>query len=118
MTLDFISLLINSAAAVLLSSVPAGGLIISEIMHNPVVVSDFRGEYIEIHNTTANEIDINGLIVSTANESGFTVNQSINVAIGGYLVLAASSNSTPMVATQMLIFSIHTQTLNWVRMIL
>ena len=93
MSLGLISLLLNTAQAVPLSSVPAGGLVISEIMHDPVSVADFRGEYIEVHNTTSNEVDINGLIVSTANESGFTVNQTINVPAGGYVVLAASANS-------------------------
>jgi len=91
MSLGLISLLINSASAVPLSSVPAGGLIITEIMHDPVVVADFRGEYIEIYNTTGSEVDINGLVVESANESGFTVNQSITVPSGGYVVLAASS---------------------------
>ena len=93
MSLGLLSLLINTAQAVPLSSVNAGELVVSEIMHDPASVADYRGEYIEIHNTLGVEVDINGLVVNTSNEAGFTVNQSIIVPAGGYVVLGASSNS-------------------------
>ena len=93
MSLSLLSLLISSAHAVPLSAVPVGGLVISEIQHNPDATADYRGEYVEIYNAHSDEIDINGLIVNSAGDTGFTVNQSITVAAGDYVVLAARSNS-------------------------
>jgi hypothetical protein len=92
MSLSILGLLIASAEAVPLSSVPAGGLVISEIMHDPSVVADYRGEYIEIFNNHSAEVDLNGLQLDSG-ETGATVNQSIVVPVGGYAVLAARSSS-------------------------
>ena len=86
MLIGLISLIIQSAHAVPLSSVPAGGLVISEIMHDPVMVADFRGEYIEIYNAHTADIDINGLVLNSG-EGLVTVNQSITVPVGGYAVV-------------------------------
>ena len=77
MTLKLISLLINSATACFIFGF-RGGLVIS-VMHNPVILADYRGEYIEMFITTGDEIDINGLVVSSNGDSGFTVGQSINI---------------------------------------
>ena len=92
MSLSLLSLLLNSAQAVPLSSVPAGGLVISEIQHNPDSTADFRGEYFEIYNAHSDEVDINGLVVDSSGDAGFTVNQSITVPAGEYVVLAARLN--------------------------
>ena len=62
-------------------------------MHNPDAVVDYRGEYIEIHNRHSQEIDLNGLTVVSSNEAGFTINTSVTVAAGGYVVLGTRSNS-------------------------
>jgi hypothetical protein len=62
-------------------------------MHDPVVVADYRGEYIEIHNTTAGDIDINGLVLDTSFQAGFTITESIIIPAGGYFVLGANSIS-------------------------
>ena len=40
MSLSILGLIIATAEAVPLSSVPAGGLVITEIMHDPSVVAD------------------------------------------------------------------------------
>ncbi len=90
MSLGLISLLISNAFAVPLSSVPAGGLVISEIMHNPDASADYRGEYIEIYNAHTDTVDLNGLVVTSSGEAGFTVSQTVNVAAGDYAVLAVS----------------------------
>ena len=89
LSIGLISLLTNSAHAVSLDSVPVGGLVISEIMHNPDVVVDFRGEYIEIYNAHTESIDINGLTVVSSGEAGFTIGQSITIPVGGYAVFAS-----------------------------
>ena len=88
-----LSLLISPASAIPLSGAPANALVISEIMHNPDAVVDYRGEYIEIHNRHSQEIDLNGLTVVSSNEAGFTINTSVTVAAGGYVVLGTRSNS-------------------------
>jgi hypothetical protein len=94
LSFGILSLLISQAEAVSIDAVPVGGLIITEIMSNPNQVVDYLGEYIEIYNAHTEEIDINGLIVTSSGESGFTVNTSITIPIGGYAVLATSSDST------------------------
>jgi hypothetical protein len=94
LSFGILSLLISQAEAVSIDAVPVGGLIISEVMSDPNVVVDYLGEYIEIYNAHSAEIDINGLVVTSSNEAGFTVNTSITIPVGGYAVLASSSNSS------------------------
>jgi len=56
-------------------------------MHDPTKVADYRGEWIELYNTSASSININGLEVSSSNNTGFTVTDSIVVPAGGYTLL-------------------------------
>jgi hypothetical protein len=88
-SLGLISLLTSTAKAVTLDAISPGDLVITEIMHNPDAVADYRGEYIEIYNASNNPIDINGLQVVSSNEAGFTVSGSLTIAAGEYAVLAA-----------------------------
>ena len=46
-SLALLSLFVSEASAIPLSGAPSNALVISEIMHNPDVVVDNRGEYIE-----------------------------------------------------------------------
>ncbi len=46
------------------ASISPGDLIISEVMANPVAVSDTNGEWFEIHNLTGNSLDLNGITLS------------------------------------------------------
>ncbi len=46
------------------ASISPGDLIISEVMANPVAVSDTSGEWFEIHNLTGNSLDLDGITLS------------------------------------------------------
>ena len=56
-----------------LSDVKDGDILITEIMHDPVKIDDFRGEWIEIYNNSDQDIDLQGLIVRSSKEAGFQI---------------------------------------------
>jgi len=76
-----------------------GDLIITELMPDPVAISDDIGEYIEIYNTSANTITLEGLRVQSdflASRS-FTVSGPVFLEPGGYFVFVASPAAAPAV---------------------
>ena len=76
------------------SSLGAGDLIISEIMTNPVTVFDFRGEWFEIYNNSGFDVGLNGLTVSSSNNTGFTIGDDVVVAANDYALLAVNGGSS------------------------
>ena len=76
------------ALPVALTTLGVGDLIISEIMTDPTQTSDWRGEWFEIYNNTASKVNLNGLIVSSSGQSGFTLTDDVVVPAGGYVVFA------------------------------
>ena len=72
-----------------------GDIIITEIMQNPSAVSDSAGEWFEIYNTTGAPIDIAGWDFKDSSNSAedFTINSSLVVPAGGYIVLGNNANS-------------------------
>ncbi|MFH1469585.1 MAG: lamin tail domain-containing protein [Pseudomonadota bacterium] len=67
-----------------------GGLVISEIMFNPDACDDSKGEYLEVHNAGTSACTMEGLVVTReGTEDDFTIEESVVVAAGGYVVLAA-----------------------------
>ena len=86
---DFCTLIISSSIDI--SALGVGDLIISEIMHNPTVVPDYRGEWFEIYNNSGSDVNLNGLIVTGTGAESFTISEDVPVAAGGYAVLAARS---------------------------
>lgn len=76
-----------------INTLQSGDLIISEVMHNPETVVDYRGEWIEIYNNSGNDLNLNGLQIDNGVESGVTVNQSLIVADGAYVVLGVYASS-------------------------
>ncbi|REE83577.1 putative secreted protein (Por secretion system target) [Lutibacter oceani] len=92
------NLVINSLGAisktVVLSgnvSPNVGSIIITEIMHNPTMVTDANGEYFEVYNTTAIDIDLNGWVISDNESESHPINSSVIVPSGGFAVLARNS---------------------------
>lgn len=69
-----------------------GDLVISEIMHTPSAVEDFRGEWFEIYNSTTQQINLKGLIVKSSNEQQFTVESDILIESGAFALFAARDN--------------------------
>jgi len=76
-----------------LDALTAGDLIISEIMPNPAAVSDWKGEWFEIYNNTASDININGLEIASAGQMGFTVSSDLTIASGEYAVFAVRGSA-------------------------
>ena len=75
------------------SNINEGDLVINEIMPNPLAVDDSDGEWFEIHNTTAADIDMFGLTIADDGSDSFTINSSLIVPAGGYVIFAENDNS-------------------------
>jgi len=86
---------ISSPSCGTVTCAPVGSVIITEVMQNPNAVSDSNGEWFEIYNTTANDIDLNGWEfkddVSTT--EGFVVTNSLIIPANGYLLFANNGDS-------------------------
>jgi hypothetical protein len=64
----------NSLSALLVAEdLSMGDLLITEVMANPGAVSDGLGEWFEIINTTADDIDLNGIMLSDNGSNQHTV---------------------------------------------
>ena len=77
-----------------LSSLSTGDLVISEVMVDPAAVSDFRGEWFEIYNNTADTVELNGLTVDCGNNNGFTVDSYIQVNAGEEALFSLNANAS------------------------
>ncbi len=78
-----------------LSSAPqADDLIITEIMYNPQSVSDSKGEWFEIYNSSNEDLNLQGCIFSDNDKDDFTVDQSIIIKSNDYLTLGKNNNFT------------------------
>ena len=71
----------------------SGGIVVTEIMQNPSAVSDANGEWFEVHNTSAQSINMNGWVIRDDGSDSHTINQDVFVPAGGYIVLARNANS-------------------------
>ena len=70
-----------------------GDVLITEIHASPLVVSQALGEWFEVTNTTASDIDLVGWEVTSQGGTGFTVDDSLVVVSGGTVVLGAESDT-------------------------
>lgn len=86
---DACSLTISSSIDV--DSLSVGDLVISEIMHDPTVVPDYRGEWFEVFNNSGSDVNLNGLQVTGSGAESFTINEDVPVSAGSYAILAARS---------------------------
>lgn len=73
--------------AVLLSSLTEGDLLLTELMPNPAAVSDSAGEWVEIYNTTADPISLDGL------SEPCEIAEPVAIAPGEHLVLIKNADS-------------------------
>ncbi|KQC32622.1 hypothetical protein AAU57_04240 [Nonlabens sp. YIK11] len=88
-TLDITGSVLASATCA-----PVGSIIITEVMQNPSAAgNDPNGEYFELYNTTANDIDIQSWVISDDNQAAetHTIATSVIVPAGGYIVIANSA---------------------------
>ncbi len=72
----------------------AGDLVFTELMINPAVVSDLVGEWVELHNTTAEALDLSGCVLHDDGSESFTFGAGEAVIpAGAYWVLAPSGDA-------------------------
>ncbi len=89
--------LVFGGAAGGFGQVEEGDIVITEIMYNPDQVSDARGEWFEIYNTTDNDVDINGWSIEEADGSpSRTINNggALNIPKKSYAVLGRNDDTS------------------------
>jgi DNA/RNA endonuclease YhcR with UshA esterase domain len=72
---------------------PQARIIINELMANPNVVADAVGEYIELHNWGTADANIQNWTIEDAAVNKDTINISLVVPAGGYVLLGINGNS-------------------------
>jgi len=75
---------INDTAS---SGMKYGDLLITEIMYDPVALSDADGEWFEVYNHSANEISLKDLVIRTSSDH-HVITADIIVAPGEYYLMA------------------------------
>ncbi len=73
--------------------VSVGDLLVSEIMLDPVAVSDAYGEWFEVYNASASDLDLAGWTFEADDGDVFQVSGSLVVPAGDYAVLAVEGDS-------------------------
>lgn len=81
----------TTSGSTAVSNLTPGDLVISEIMNNPASVLDNEGEWFEVHNPTANPVDLAGLVLDDGVGTAI-VGSSVTVAPGGYAVLGLNAD--------------------------
>lgn len=71
-----------------------GDLIITEIMYDPVALSDATGEWFEIYNTSGHSIDLKNLVIRKNDTESHIVNNSLTLEPYGYYVFARTEEAT------------------------
>ena len=70
-----------------------GELVINEIMQNPSSVSDTNGEWFEVFNSLATDVDLYNWTFSDVGGNTFTVADTLIAPAGGYLVFGRNGDS-------------------------
>lgn len=70
----------------------AGQLVVTEIMKNPTGLDADVGEWIEVLNTTAADLDLRDLVIRDDGGEMFTIVESVVVGPGAHLVLGANAD--------------------------
>lgn len=84
-----------ATAALTADTLQAGQVVVTELMIDPTKVSDANGEWFEMYNPFAMEIDPNGLVVESQTGSSlesFTVHGASSIQPGDYFVLGRNAN--------------------------
>lgn len=66
-----------------------GDLVITEVMQSPGAVEDDLGEWLEIYNAAGDVVELEGLTVWTSEGDESTIDTSVQVGPGQYVLLAA-----------------------------
>ncbi|WP_439342863.1 Ig-like domain-containing protein [Vacuolonema iberomarrocanum] len=78
-----------------LDNTQPGDIVVNEILQNPSAVSDADGEWFELYNPTANDIDINGWTIADDGSDSHTIANGapLIIAAGGYLILGRNADA-------------------------
>ena len=71
-----------------------GDIVITEIMNNPVGVSDSDGEWFEIYNDSDKDINLKGCIVKDNDNDEFEIGSNLTIEEGEFLVFGRNNNSS------------------------
>ena len=74
-------------------TLPAGGLIISEIMANPAAMADNGGEWLEVYNTLSYAVNLQNLVIRRDAADSHVITESVTLNPGGYYVLARTDTA-------------------------
>ena len=69
------------------------GVVINEMMRNPLVVDDTRGEWFEIYNSSSEVVDLNGWTIRDEGEDFHSITESLELPPGAFLVLGNNADS-------------------------
>ena len=84
----------TAALTVLAVDIPLPALVITELMPDPSAVADAAGEWFEVHNAGTTTVDLFGMSIRSNNASEVhNIAQHVNVASGGYAVLAINADA-------------------------
>ena len=70
----------------------SSAVVINEIMQNPSVVEDEKGEWFEIHNNSTEFVDLNGWIIKDMDTDFYMITQSLIISPEDYLVFSNNSD--------------------------
>lgn len=77
------------------SDFAVGDIIMTEFMANPDILADGDGEWMEFYNTTSEAIDLQDwTITRVGSSSTFTINQSLIILAGDFIVFAVDEQAT------------------------
>ncbi len=71
----------------------AGDLVITEIMKDPSPLADAAGEWVELHNPTATDLDLFGLSLEDDGVEAHVITAHVIVPAGGYVVLGPNDDA-------------------------
>jgi len=92
----FIGLVFLSATSSYSQAASVSDLLLTEIMANPLSVSDANGEWLELFNPTSDSIDLSGVTLSDISSAGHIISDNSNLFVkpGDYFVLARNGDTT------------------------
>jgi hypothetical protein len=73
--------------------ITSGAIVVSEVMEHPLAASDSDGEWFELQNTTAYDIDVVGWSITSDDGDAITIDRSLLVPAHGVAVLGANDNT-------------------------
>jgi hypothetical protein len=81
------------ATALPIALAPTGTIFVTEIMADPDAVTDANGEWFEIYNSSGNQWDLDGLVISDLGTNSFTVSGSLVVDSNSFVVFGVNADT-------------------------